>query len=268
MSLKSYAFDLDQNILHTPTEIYLQVKQPDGSWKEETIPNSLYEEYTKDPTTYKRIDDDIEKSLVNFRKKGELIKDIYKALDEKRYGPARNDFKKATIDASPIGIITARWNPIEDIKEMHKIVIHEVLEDRELEELVDNMRNHLWDQKKRKDKVISTYIWNNLYIWCATKTIIDEHKREKKGWREKKALAFELFVKKVIDTYSTYYGKKNLEHRKISVGFSDDSKGNVQSVKEYIIKELIKKYPNIKFAIYDTNHPTIIRKETINNKSN
>lgn len=262
MSLKSYAFDLDQNIFATTTEVYLKVRQPDGSWKTETIPNSLYDKYTKDPTSYKRISDDIEKSLVNFRKEGELIKDIYKVLDEKRFGPARDSFKKATIDAAPIGIITARGNPIEDIKEMHKIVIYEVLKIEELEELIDNMRNHLWDQKKRKNKAITAYIDNNLYIWCATKTIIEKYKWQDKDWREKKALAFELFVEKVIETYNKYYGKGILENRKLSIGFSDDSGKNTEAVRLHIIKELIKKHPTITFAIY--TNATIKRKETIN----
>lgn len=64
--LKSYVFDLDQNILHTKTPIYLLVKQPDGSRKEEAVPNADFEKRLEDKENV-RFHDDIEHSMRNFR---------------------------------------------------------------------------------------------------------------------------------------------------------------------------------------------------------
>ncbi len=55
--LKSYVFDLDQNILHTKTPIHFLVKQADGSWKEEAIPNVDFEKRLADPDHYKLYED-------------------------------------------------------------------------------------------------------------------------------------------------------------------------------------------------------------------
>lgn len=64
--LKSYVFDLDQNIVHTKTPIYLLVQQPDGSRKEEAVPNGDFEKKLADKEHVK-FHDDINNSMRNFR---------------------------------------------------------------------------------------------------------------------------------------------------------------------------------------------------------
>ena len=41
--------------------------------------------------------------------------------------------------------------------------------------------------------------------------------------------------------------------RAVSIGFSDDDKGNVKSVSSYIRSELSKRFEGIKFVVYDTS---------------
>ena len=64
--LKSYVFDLDQNILHTKTPIYLLIKQPGGSRQEEPVPNTEYEKRLQDKENAK-FHEDIEYSCREFR---------------------------------------------------------------------------------------------------------------------------------------------------------------------------------------------------------
>lgn len=64
--LKSYVFDLDQNILNTKTPIYLLIKQADGSRKEEAIPNAEFETKLQDKEHVK-FHEDAQYSLRDFR---------------------------------------------------------------------------------------------------------------------------------------------------------------------------------------------------------
>ena len=45
--------------------------------------------------------------------------------------------------------------------------------------------------------------------------------------------------------------------RPISVGFSDDDLGNVVAVERYIQEELSKRFPSVKFCVYDTSDPAL-----------
>ena len=45
--------------------------------------------------------------------------------------------------------------------------------------------------------------------------------------------------------------------RSVAIGFSDDDKGNVKSVSNYIRAELSKRFEGIKFVVYDTSDRTL-----------
>jgi hypothetical protein len=47
--------------------------------------------------------------------------------------------------------------------------------------------------------------------------------------------------------------------RAVSIGFSDDDKGNVKSVSHYIRRELSKRFDGIKFVVYDTSDRTLAK---------
>jgi hypothetical protein len=51
-----------------------------------------------------------------------------------------------------------------------------------------------------------------------------------------------------------------MNKRHISVWFSDDSKSNINWMEIFIKKELIKKYPNITYFLYDTWDPHKVKK--------
>ena len=214
--LKSYVFDLDQNILHTKTPIHLLVKQPDGTWKEEAVPNAEFEKKLQDKENV-RYHDDIEHSFRQFRGSGKLIKDVFEAIENKAFAPSWEKFKTATIEASPTHIITARGNPMEEFREMHKKIIYEVLSKAEREEFAYNMANQTRYTSRQYQVLIEQYLKNNLYIPCADPETIRQYRRGKKSPYEKKAAAFEKCIRQTINTYSMYYGKPFMKNRSISI---------------------------------------------------
>lgn len=52
--LKSYAFDLEGNILCTKIPIYVMVKQPDNTRKEEAVPNAEFDKKLQDKENVRR----------------------------------------------------------------------------------------------------------------------------------------------------------------------------------------------------------------------
>jgi len=260
--LKSYVFDLDQNILYTKTPIYLLIKQPGGSRQEEPIPNAEYEKRLQDKENAK-FHEDIEYSCREFRWYGKLIRDVFEVIDNG--GPSWNKFKTATIECSPTDIVSDRGNALKEFREIHKKIIYEVLNAGEREEMIYNMRNHLSDRMSNPDTLIDIYLNNNLYIPCNNPEFVKIQGWWNKTSAEKKALAFEKCITKTIDTYTSYYGEQFMKNRHISIWFSDDNKKYTDSMQTYITSELIKKFPEIKFALYDTSDPKNIRKQIFGN---
>ena len=70
-----------------------------------------------------------------------------------------------------------------------------------------------------------------------------------------KQFAIRDFVEHVIRRLSRNNGDSL--KRPISVGFSDDDLGNVAAVERYIQDELSKRFPGIKFCVYDTSDPKL-----------
>lgn len=260
--LKSYVFDLDQNLLHTKTPIYLLIKQPDGSRVEEAIPNSEFETRLQDTTNVK-FHDDIQCSLRDFHWYDKLLTDTFDAIYDKAYGPSWQKFTTATIEAAPTHIITARANPQEAFRAMHRKFIYEILDQAQQEEMAHNMNTNLHSNIHDNDKLIDIYLNNNLYIPCANPHLIKTLRWWNKTGEEKKGLAFEKCVKQTLATYTSYHGKQFMKNRNISIWFSDDSTKNVDAVMQTIMKRLVQKYPNISFMLYNTQEPTIIKKEII-----
>ena len=70
-----------------------------------------------------------------------------------------------------------------------------------------------------------------------------------------KQFAIRDFIEHVIRILSRT-GANSLR-RPISVGFSDDDVGNVAAVERYIQEELARRFPSVKFCVYDTSDPAL-----------
>ena len=122
---KAYAFDIDDNLLHTNCTVF--VEKWDGSKMQRCeIPESELKAKLKEGRTYPK--NDPEECYYNMRLGGgKLTQDLFDALDAKAYGPSWERFKLANLQASPIGIITARGHPIEDLRSAHQALLLLVL---------------------------------------------------------------------------------------------------------------------------------------------
>ena len=66
-------------------------------------------------------------------------------------------------------------------------------------------------------------------------------------------LAKEFAIRDFVEHVFHLLRKAGVMNRSISIGFSDDDKGNVKCVSDYIRAELSRRFDAIKFVVYDTS---------------
>jgi len=76
-----------------------------------------------------------------------------------------------------------------------------------------------------------------------------------------KMIALKTFVERVVNAVKEM--NENPNYKGMSVGFSDDDLGNIESAEMYIEEELKKLYPDINFLVYDTSDPKNPKKKRI-----
>jgi hypothetical protein len=69
-----------------------------------------------------------------------------------------------------------------------------------------------------------------------------------------------MFVWHVQTLFGKYYWEKFINNPIFSMWFSDDNLQNSQSMINFIKSDLLSKYPNVKFVVYDTNDITNVKK--------
>lgn len=263
--LKAYAFDIDSNILFTDTKIILEKRWENGIRERIEATQDQYGECMKDREHYRYINNIEEQSMQNFRWPGKIKKILFDAIEKDNFWPSRNKFIQAHKKASPIGIITARGHPLHEFVDTHKAIIYEILDDYERDELVYSMRQRLWfAAPKRKDSLINAFLKNNFYGPCADEQFLKSINMSfANPTSEKKKAAFEKFLQHIKRIFTHYYGEEFVRQRKLSVGFSDDLKINILGMQNHIINELMHKFPEIKFCLYDTSDPKNISKHIV-----
>ena len=69
----------------------------------------------------------------------------------------------------------------------------------------------------------------------------------------KPELAKEFAIRDFVEHIFHMLRRSGNLNRSVSIGFSDDDKGNVKTVSRYIRSELSKRFEGIKFVVYDTS---------------
>lgn len=196
-SHKAYAFDIDENLLHTNCTVF--VERWNGS-KLETceIPESELKAKLADGRTYPN--NDPEECFRNMRfGNGKLTQDLFDALAAGAYGPAWERFKLANLQASPIGIITARGHPIQDLKAVHRAILHEVFTTEEKEQFLEQMKLRLGDYRASEDHLIHDFFDMNYYAACANRTYSDSLNLPfDTPSPKKKVFAFNKFIEHIV----------------------------------------------------------------------
>lgn len=256
---KSYAFDFDSNLVFTQDTIFL-LKRNWKSWHQIEVSQQQFDQIQIDGKNWRRLNDNPADSLVNFKITGNYKKALLDALDNNKTWPSRKKFIEANISASPLAKITARGQAPQELKDSHRAVIYYILAIEERESLVENMKEKL-KVKLDKNQAIELYLNNNLYLPVESKEFLEM------SWmttnvptKIRKHFGLEMFVWHVQSLFEEYYWENFVNDPRYSVWFSDDNLQNVESMKNFIKSDLLSKYPNVKFVVYDTNDITNVKR--------
>ena len=245
--VRGYSFDWDDNILFMPTEIKMEKK--DGlDWIPINVGTEDFAEI-RDDSDYRLTDH----AFMDFADPQIFITDVRKAIEEKKFAPSFEKLKESLIYANPFSIITARGTPPHAIKEGVRLLIGMTFEPDEVKSMLENIENtYPSTRDMNMEEKIDFYLSQNDYS-----PVTSPEFREKFGIdsdadrpEEGKKIALRDYVEKVVK------GVRKLtdgEYDRLSIGFSDDDRKNIEAVMDFIKKELSIEYPGIEFFIYDTS---------------
>jgi len=270
---KYYIFDWDDNVLHMPTRIHLEKRLPDGSWVPHSVSTAAFAVVRTDLTNYRPLAGDWEKAFVEFQDyadEGEsrFLRDTRLSLERvlsgaTKPGPSFETLRETLREGRLFAIVTARGHEPESLKKAVSLFVDLVLTPPEKEEMLSNLRgyracfDHLAEFGTDEEE-LAYYLSLNRYH-AVTNPAFKQWMRQASGGRgsseNAKQFAIRDFVEHVIRILSRTGA--DTQHRPISVGFSDDDVGNVAAVERYIQEELAKRFPGIKFCVYDTSDPAL-----------
>ena len=257
-NIRGYTFDWDDNILFMPTKIKLLYNDNEIVY----VSTEDFAELRQNPD-YELLKD----SFKDFQDPIKFNEDIKSALRDKKYGPSFDKFKESLLYANPFAIITARSASPNTIKDGVRTFIGEVFTEDELEMMLDNIkRNYKEIALSQEDpmKIIDLYLDSNEYHPVSS----DEFKKRfglealADSPEIGKKIALSDYIEKIVNNAKYLVDKK---YRRLSIGFSDDDKENIEAIKDLIKDDLLDLYPEINFVIYDTSegnkNKLIIKKE-------
>jgi hypothetical protein len=262
--LRYYAFDMDDNILHMPTIIHMD-KLVEGVWQPVSVSPSEFA-LIRHNSNYRNRDNNSEKAYEEFRDVGprgnkSFINDIISAINEKKYGPSWNKFIKCLTEGALFAIVTARGHEYSTLKEGIKYIIDNCLTRSQQDKMYENCENflHLFEKRtfsrnnegKFTDNQLIEYYLNKCKFYGVGSPLSESFKSE---FNVPDSIKIEeakkLVLNKFLEICHGYGEKTNI---KVSVGFSDDDKKNVEHVKKFFeFKSSI--YDRMKLNVYDTSN--------------
>ena len=259
--IKGYAFDIDDNLLHTDLKVFVErevIKQTEKGtesvWVEEEIPDKELKSTIQKPG-YRLPNGDREQAFRWLRAPGAMKQDLLNALNADKIGPSWKNFKKANINARPLWLITARGNQVYDLIESHQALLYEGLTAEEHDQFKENMNKHVGTKTKNLDKLIAKYLEMSYYAPCSNSEFAEKSNiPHTLSVPARKVLAFDNFVASLPEhpIYRKYIVSQ--------IGFSDDSLENIYAMQEAMQTNFVQKYPDIMFTIYDTNNPLVVKR--------
>jgi hypothetical protein len=270
---KYYIFDWDDNILHMPTRIHLEKRMADGTWVSHSVSTAAFAVVRNDTANYRPPDGDWDRAFVEFQDyagEGEsrFLRDTRLSLEKVRAGevkpgPSFETLRETLREGRLFAIVTARGHEADSLKKAVRLFIDLVLTPDEKEEMMGNLRGYraCFDHLTvfgSDDEEIAYYLSLNRYHAVTNpgfKRWMTEASGERASTEGGKQFAIRDFIEHVIRILSRT-GADSLR-RPISVGFSDDDVGNVSAVERYIQEELARRFPSVKFCVYDTSDPAL-----------
>lgn len=238
-SMKYYAFDWDDNIVHMPTKII--VKNDEG--KEVGMGTEDFaifrDQIGKKDFRYKgdTIVGYADEPFRNFREEGDkqFLIDAMKS----KTGPAFEDFREAINNGSIFSIITARGHNPNTLKQAVYNYIVTGFNGIDKEKLLKNLKKYrnFTDEEDMNDvELIKNYLNLNKYHPVSFKTDMGAASPE-----ELKIMAMDSFIEYIREMAAILnkkaYLKKELGNKFIpkihTIGFSDDDIKNIEAIKKH-----------------------------------
>ena len=260
-----YAFDWDDNILNMPTVIHME-KFIDGDWVPTDVSTADFAVVRGDSDNWRILNGDPSAAFSEFRDNGPrgikaFFFDVKKAITEKRYAPAWEDFIECLTSGAIFAIITARGHEKEGIRPGIEYVIDIVLDDEQKQKMynhllaylymfkdenIDNVPKLLEDlETPSKDPIVKAYLDNCDLVGVSSPSRSGSASNPEKAKED----ALMDFADKA-DRFAKMVGKK------AKIGFSDDDPGNVRHITDLAKNLHHERFANIiSFTVKDTNKP-------------
>ncbi len=270
--LKYYIFDWDDNILHMPTRIHLERRLQDGSWVPHLVSTWLFTVIRNDTVNYRPPEGNWKKAFCEFRDFDEthesiFLKDARTAIDHLLKGqtappPSFNTFKKSLIEGRIFAIVTARGHSSETLKRGVRLFIDRVLTPEERTTMLSNLRGYVisyegapLNESMSDEQTLDYYLSLNKYH-AVTSPQFEQLVEGRIPDYNKSEARKQFAILDFLDQLFTIIERIGVR-KPISVGFSDDDPANIRAVEEYIRDELAKRFPAVRFVVYDTSDSTL-----------
>lgn len=267
LHLKYYMFDWDDNILHMPTRIHLERKSARG-WVPYDVSTAQFARIRRTMKNCRPLGNDWDRAFSDFYDVGRrgidaFLDDTRKALrpivqGRARGAPSFQKFRKALVEGRLFAIITARSHSAAAIRKGVEYFIRRVLTPQEKADMLANLRGYIayfdGDPTHLSDRrVLKQYL-----DLCRYRGVTSPEFQQLMGRRlggsespeEAKQFAIREFVHHAVGLV-----RDRKKAARISIGFSDDDRKNVEAVETFIREELAREFPDIKFVVYDTSDP-------------
>ena len=277
--LKYYIFDWDDNILHMPTKIRMERLEDDGTWRPVELSTATFALVRSDTEHYRAPGGKRREAFRNFEdspQRDNFLEDTRAALARiaagERPGPSFNALRKTLREGRIFAIVTARGHSPAAVERAVRCFIDEVLTPEEREEMMSSLRGYRqWldgvgdgefgTDEEELDYYLSMCRYSAVtYEGFAKRMAADPIYQEKLAVASTAAqpeLAKEFAIRDFVEHVFHMLRRSGNLNRPVSIGFSDDDKGNVKSVSRYIVGELARRFEGIKFVVYDTSDRTL-----------
>ena len=273
--LKYYIFDWDDNILHMPTKIRMEHREEDGSWKPVEVSTSTFAMVRTDTEHYRAPGGMWAEAFRNFEDtpgRDNFLEDTMDALERvahgEKPGPSYSALKKTLVEGRLFAIVTARGHSPKTLERAVRLFIKYALDEGEREEMMSSIRGYrqwidgVGDGEFGTDAEELDYYLSMCRYSAVTYGGFAERMQADPIYQEKLAtattasrpeLAKEFAIRDFVEHVFHMLRRSGTLNRFVSIGFSDDDKGNVKCVSSYIRDELSKRFDGIKFVVYDTS---------------
>lgn len=271
--LKYYIFDWDDNILRMPTHIHLERRLGNGKWVPHLVSTSLFSVIRNDTVNYRPPGGNWEKAFVEFRDfanddESKFLKDAREAIDRllsgtEKAAPSFSTFRRTLVEGRIFAIVTARGHHPETLRKGVELFIKRVLTPEERATMIYNLRGYLvcYEGSKRNneledDEVLANYLDLNRYHAVTSPAFMELVKNAAVPDPERSETRKQFAILDFLD--HLFHIIERIGARKpVSVGFSDDDPANVHAVMSFIRETLAKRFPAVKFVVYDTSDPDV-----------